>query len=95
MKKICKLWKKEKQKDKKNGNKEKKNASSVKIEEVNTLSEAKEGDILFTSTVDSVHLMVIDKGVVNDWVLDSGASFLVTPNCECFTTYDACQRGQV
>ena len=81
LKKDCYKWKREKGKGKKEENqKEEKKASSVKIEEVNTLSKAKEVDILFTSTMDSIHLMATNQGISNDWVLDSGASFHVNPN---------------
>ena len=54
----------------------------MKIEEVNTLSKAKEGDVLFTSIMDSIHLVAINQGISNDWVLDSGASFHVSPTCD-------------
>ena len=37
--------------------KEDKKESSVKIEEVNAVSEAEKGDILFTSTMESLHLV--------------------------------------
>ena len=86
----------ESRKEKKNDNqKEEKKASSVNIEEVNTLSEVKEGDILFTSTMEIVHLVVLDEGVVNDWVLHNGASFHVIPCQSWFTKYDAQCRVQV
>ena len=32
---------------------------------------------------------------VQDWVMDSGASFHVTPHREWFTNYDAKRTGQV
>ena len=79
MKKDCHQWRKEKGKGKKqdkNQKEEKKaSSSSVKIEEVNTVSEAEEGDILFTLTMDSVHLVATNKSMSNDWILDNGASF--------------------
>ena len=62
---------------------------------MNTLSEAEEGDILFTSTLDNVHLVAIDQGISNDWVLDIGALFHVSPNHDWFTNYDAGRTGQV
>ena len=96
LKKDCYKWKREKGKGKKDENqKEEKKAFSVKIEEVNTLSEAEERDILFTSTMGSIHLVGIDQGISNDWVLDSGALFHVSPNCDWFTNYDAGRTGQV
>ena len=85
MKKDCYQWKREKGKEKKqdkNQKEEKKATSNVKIEEVNTVNEAKEGDILFTSSMDSVHLVATNEGMSNDWILDSGASFHMSPNCE-------------
>ena len=69
--------------------------SSVKLEEVNVVNEAKEGDILFTSTMDSVHLIATNQGMSHDWVLDSGASFHVSPNCEWFSNYNAGRIGRV
>ena len=69
MKKDCHQWKREKGKGKrqdKNQKEEKKPSSNVKIEEVNTISEAEEGDILFTLTMDSVHLVATNEGMSND-----------------------------
>ena len=87
LKKDCYKWKREKGKIKKDeSQKEKKKVSSVKIKEVNTLSEAEEGDILFTSTMDNLHLVATNQGMSNDWVLDSGASFHVSPIRDWFTT---------
>ena len=60
-----------------------------------SLSKAKEGDIIFTSTMDSIHLMATIQGISNDWVLDSGASFHVSPNCDWFTNYNARRIGRV
>ena len=67
---------------------EKKTTSIVKIEKVNALIKAQEGDILFTSSMDSVHLVATNEGMSNDWILDSGVSFHVSPNCEWFSTYN-------
>ena len=69
MKKDCHQWKREKGKGKrqdKNQKEEKKASSSVKIEEVNTISETEEGDVLFTLTMDNVHLVATNKGISND-----------------------------
>ena len=98
MKKDCHQWKREKGKGKKqdkNQKEDRKTTSSVKIEEVNTVSEAEEGDILFTSSMDSVHLVATNEGMSNDWILDSGASFHVSPNREWFSTYNAGRTGRV
>ena len=59
------------------------------------MSEAKEGDILFTSSMDSVHLVASDDIVAHDWVLNNGASFHVTPNKDWFIKYDVGCRCQV
>ena len=95
MKKDCKQCMKEKGKEKKNKNKEEKNNYNVKREEVNTVSEAKEADILFTSNMGSAHLVAIDESVTHDWVLNNGASFHVTPNRDWFIKYDAGCRDPV
>ena len=62
---------------------------------MNAISEAEEGDILFTSSMDSAHLMATNKGMSNDWILDSGASFHMSPNWEWFSTYNAGRIGRV
>ena len=96
LKKGCYKWKREKGKGKKEENqKEEKKASSVKIEEVNAVSKIEEGDILFTSTMDSIHLVATNQGISNDWVLDSGASFHVSTNRDWFTNYNARKTGRV
>ena len=97
MKKDCYQWKHEKGKGKKQdkNHKEDKKESNIKIEEVNAVSEAKEGDILFTCTMESVHLVATNQGMSYDWVLDSGASFHVSPNHEWFTNYNARRSGCV
>ena len=96
LKKDCYKWKREKGKGKKDENqKEDKKASNVKIEEVNTLSKAKEGDILFTSTMDSIHLVATNQGISNDWVLDCGTSFHISPNREWLMNYDVGRTSRV
>ena len=95
MKKDCRLWKKEKGSDKKNMNKEEKSGSNIKIEKVKIVSEAKEGEILFTLSMDNVHLVALDDSATHDWVLDNGASFHVTQNKDWFIEFDASRRGQV
>ena len=91
MKKDCHLWKKEKGNDKKQDkNKDKASSSSVKIEEINTISEHfEDGAILFTSSLDSRHLVATYDLVMHDWILDLGVPFHVTPHKRWFTTYDA------
>ena len=48
---------------------------------MNAISKAEEGDILFTSTMDNLHLAETNQGMSNEWVLESGASFHASPNC--------------
>ena len=67
----------------------------MKIEEVNAINKAEEGDILFNSTMDNLHLVATNQGMSNDWVLDRGASFHVNPNCDWFTNYNARRTGCV
>ena len=68
----------------------------MKIEEINAVSEdSEDGDVLLTSSLDGAHLVVIDDLVMHDWILDSRASFHVTPHKEWFTTYDASCKGRV
>ena len=97
-KRDCHWLKREKGKGKKqdkNQREEKKTASNVKIEEVNAISEAEEVDILLTSSMDSAHLVATNKGMSNDWILDSGASFHVSINHEWFSNYNAGRTGHV
>ena len=61
----------------------------MKIEEINSVSEVEEGDILFTSSLDNAYLVAMDDFVKHDWIIDSGTSFHVTPHKEWFTSYDA------
>ena len=97
-KRDCHQLKREKGKGKKqdkNQKEEKRTTSNVKIEEVNAISEAEEGDFLFTSSMDSVYLVATNEGMSNDWILDSGVFFHVSPNHEWFSTYNAGRKGQV
>ena len=40
-------------------------------------------------------MVTTDDLVMHDWILDSGASFHVTPHKEWFTTYDASRKSRV
>ena len=40
-------------------------------------------------------MVTTDDIVLHDWILDSGASFHVTPHREWFTNYDAKRTGRV
>ena len=54
----------------------------MKIEEINAVSGASEkGDILLNSGLELSQLVTIDDLVVEDWIMDLGASFHVTPHC--------------
>ena len=85
LKRDYRTYKQEKGKEKA---KEEKPKSSVKIEEINAVS-GDEGDILLNSSLDAAHMVTIDDIVLHDSILDSGASFHVTPHKEWFTNYDA------
>ena len=45
--------------------------------------------------MESVHLVATNQGMSHDWVLDSGASFHISPNCEWFTNYNVGRIGRV
>ena len=66
----------------------------MKIEEINVVSED-EGDILLNSRLDATHMVTTDDIVLHDSILDSGASFHVTPPREWFTNSDAKRTGRV
>ena len=69
-------------------------SSSVKIEEINAISEEfEDGEILLTSSLDSAQLVATDDLIMHDSILDLGASFYVTPHKEWFTTYGASRKG--
>ena len=54
-----------------------------------------EGEILLNSGLESSQLVTTDDLAVQDWIMDSGASFHVTPHCEWFTSYDAKRTRQL
>ena len=74
-------------------NNDNKGKSSVKIEEINAMSEDEDGDILLNSGLEYSQLVTTVDQNVQDWVMDSGASFHVTPHREWFTNYDAKRIG--
>ena len=53
-----------------------------------------EGEILLNSGLQSSQLVTTYDLAVQDWIMDSGASFHVTPHSEWFTSYDAKRIGQ-
>lgn len=97
MKRDCPKWKVEKGKEKSSKHDEKKKIL-VKLEEINVMEPVTEdsdakgkacGDIYFTSTLDSIFLIVEDGYVISDWIIDSRASLHVSPHREWFTSYVA------
>ena len=58
-----------------------------------TISE--EGDILFVSKVKPSVLVATSDITVQEWIMDSGAFFHVTPHREWFTRCDAKRTGRV
>ena len=73
-------------------------SSSVKIKEINAIvshEDSDDGDICFTSCLDTTLLVATDDLLMHDWILDLGASFHVTPHKEWFITYDASCKGRV
>ena len=59
------------------------------------MSEDEDGDILLNLGLEKSQLVTIVDQNVQDWVMDSGASFHVTPHREWFTNYDAKRTGRV
>ena len=74
---------------------ENKGKSSVKIEEINDVSEDVDGDILLNLVLEKSQLVTTIDQNVQDCVMDSGASFHVTQHIEWFTNFDAKRIGQV
>ena len=66
----------------------------MKIEEINSVEDF-DGYICFTSSMDSTFLVATYDSALQDWVLDSRASFHVTPHREWFVTFDAAHKGHV
>ena len=68
----------------------------MKIEEVNALSEDsgnEEGDILLTSSEEMAALITTNDTLMQDWIMDLGASFHVMPHNGWLKTYDAKRKG--
>ena len=82
LRKNYRSFKKENKKCKK-GKKKVGEESNGKKDKVNTISEdsgSEEGDILFTSKVEPSVLVATCNIIVQDWIMDSEASFHVTPH---------------
>ena len=50
-----------------------------KVEEVNAVTYKDDGEVLFTSSLPANVLVAADQNCGQEWILDSGASFHVTP----------------
>ena len=53
------------------------------------------GDVLLASSFDDAFLLTHERSMPMDWVIDSGASFHVTPHRSWFHDYDASRTGTV
>ena len=82
-----------KKKEGKGGDK-KDDKGKEKVEEVNGVTYKDDGEVLLTSLLASV-LVATDQNYGQEWILDSGASFHVTPHRSWFSTYDSSRRGSV
>lgn len=103
MKKDCYKMKREQKDKKKNANwvanqKEespREDKGKVKIEEINAVTHDSDNDVLFMSSLSAELLTTSDDAYSQDWILDSGTSFHVTPHGEWFSTYDSGKTGCV
>ena len=57
--------------------------------------DSEEGDILLNLGMELSQLVIANDIVVQDWIMDSRASFHVTPHRQWFTSYDAKTIGRV
>ena len=76
---------------------EQKGKSTVKIEELNSVTQgnANDDDVLFSSSLDVHTLLAGDTSNMKSWIIDSGASFHVTLYKECFAKYYGGRQGVV
>ncbi|MCO5612796.1 hypothetical protein L7F22_067067 [Adiantum nelumboides] len=89
VKKDCYKWKRDKKsKDEKDKGKSSESTSNVKIEELNALTFDSDGDVLYASLLSPASLIASNGSYEQDWIVDSGASFHVTPHQEWFSTYE-------
>ena len=69
---------------------------NTKVEEANTIVHSRgDGDICYASTLEDVFLIATDTLFSQNWIIDSGTSFHVTPHREWFVSYDASRKGCV
>ncbi|MCO5597863.1 hypothetical protein L7F22_051948 [Adiantum nelumboides] len=91
VKKDCYKWKNmQAKKNKVDNGKEKVSDSTnnVKIEELNALTYDSDGDVLYTSSLSTAFLIASSGSYEQDWIVDSSASFYVTPHMEWFSSYE-------
>ena len=79
MKKNCRSFKKDNEKDKKGKKKEGESSGKDEVNTIRNVSGSEDGDILFVSEVKPSVLVATSDIIVQDWIMDSGASFHVTP----------------
>ena len=65
------------------------------MEEVNAVTYKDDGEVLFTSSLPANVLVAADQNCGQEWILDFGTSFHVTPHRSWFSTYDSSRRGSV
>ena len=83
----------QKKKEGKGEEKKDNNKGKEKVEEVNAKTYKDDGEVLFTSSLPANVLVAADQNGGQEWILDSGASFHVTPHRSWFSTYDSSRRG--
>ena len=96
VKKDCFKWKRmQKKKEGKGEEKKDNNKGKEKVEEVNAVTYKDDGEVLFTSSLPANVSVAEDQNGGQEWILDSGASFHVTPHKSWFSTYDSNRCGFV
>ena len=95
VKKDCFKWKRmQKKKEGKGEEKKDDNKGKEKVEEVNAMTYKDDGEFIFMSCLPAnVLVEATDQNCGQEWILDSGASFHVTPHRSWFSTYDSSRRG--
>ncbi|MCO5610866.1 hypothetical protein L7F22_065108 [Adiantum nelumboides] len=91
VKKDCYKWKnKQEKKNKDDKGKEKisDSANNVKIEELNALTSDSDKDVFYTGSLSIAFLVASNGSYEQDWIMDSDASFHVTPHREWFSYYE-------
>ena len=103
LKKECRTWLRENKKrsDEKKPETDNKGKSSVEIKELNVVKSSAMSEmqlpsdvLIFTADLCPDALVIEDANYAQNWVINSGASFHVTPHADWFSTY-AQARGTV